>query len=253
MKLMKTKVILGVGSLLTALTIFMTQQQYKTSPFDSSELEAEGFFEGEEKGIALSYKVYNAEDSKKYLGRDLLSRGYQPIQITIQNNSAKTFDLSEKGVSLESVAPNKVVRSVMKSSIARSVGFKVAGLFFWPLTIPGTIDGIKTIHGHTKLRRDFNAKVIKEETIAPFTTLYRIVFVPKDKYQENFSVTLSEQGRQAKDNEELVFKSNGKGYLTTEEPTHTDQAEASTELTETSTTDEESSNSPLDAHLKISE
>jgi hypothetical protein len=230
MKIKKIKVALGISVLLAALAVFMTKQQVETLPFEDI-VTAQGSFEEKDMGLFLTYKVYSADDSKNYLGKDLISRGYQPIQITIQNNSSKFYDMEENAVSLSTATPNKVVRSVMKSSIPRSVGYRVAGLIFWPLSIPGTIDGIKTAHGHTKLRRHYNAQVIKQETIAPFTTIYRILFVPKKNYQEDFILKIKEHGRNEKDHQEILFKSDGKGQLLIQEESVSDLQEGEAILT----------------------
>ena len=83
--------------------------------------------------------------------------------------------------------------SVTKSAIPRGLAYKIAGFFFWPLLFPGTIDTIKTYKSHKALKKDFTAKGIKDEVIAPYSTFNRVIFVPLKQYKKNFTVTLVDQ------------------------------------------------------------
>jgi len=167
----------------------MEKYQATTLPFVSDVVKP---FIKEQRGIQMAYKVYDDFESKIYLDRDLISRGFQPVQLTIQNNTASTFLLGKEDVSLPLASASSVAWSISKSAIPRSIGYKVLGFIFWPFMIPGTIDSIKTYSTHRDLKRDFAAKSIKktQEVILPFSTMHRVMFVEKDKYEEDFSVTL---------------------------------------------------------------
>ncbi|NGX47273.1 MAG: hypothetical protein K1000chlam3_00646 [Chlamydiae bacterium] len=148
-----------------------------------------------EKGVHVSAKVYDAGDSKAYLDRDLLQVGFQPIQITIQNNSEKVFALSNQGVEIPIAESKTVAGYVTRAAIPRAIGFKVAGLIFWPFLIPGTIDTIVTFNSHMKMKRDYHAKSIKdeEEILPPYSTIHRVIFLPTNQTLEDFTLYLKDQ------------------------------------------------------------
>jgi len=147
-------------------------------------------FGPEEGKLIVTAKAYTHEESKIYLQRDLVDRGVQPLEVTIQNNTDKKYSVTASSVDLPRIDPKKVAFKVTKSAIPRSVAWKIASFLFWPLSIPGTIDGIRTWHNHQLLKKNFNAKSFKDEVILPFSTMHRVLFVPQDKFKTNFDVTL---------------------------------------------------------------
>lgn len=147
-------------------------------------------FVEEQQGLSVFYKALTAEESRTYLSRDVIDRGYQAVHVTIQNNTANSFKVSPNNVSLPLAKPKDVAMQVTKSAIPRSVGYKVAGFLFWPFMIPGTIDSIKTYKNHQLLKKDFASKALKEETILPFSTIHRILFIAEEEYSPEFSLTL---------------------------------------------------------------
>lgn len=147
------------------------------------------FVPGDE-GVTVVAKAYTSEESKQFLGKDLSSQGIQPVQLTIENNTSKFLNISPDNVTLPTVSSRSVARKVMNGSIPRSIAFKVAGFFFWPFMIPGTIDSIRTYHAHKMMKKDFSAKSIRNETILPYSTLNRILFVPMNEIKQYFTVTL---------------------------------------------------------------
>lgn len=131
-------------------------------------------------------------ESKQNFGHDLISRGVQPLQLTIQNNSAKEFSLCPSSVDLPSIKPKKIAFKITKSAIPRGIAYRVASFFFWPFTIPSTIDSIRVYAHHKSLKKDFAAKGMKDEILAPYSTFHRVLFVPKDEFKKSFTVTLIE-------------------------------------------------------------
>lgn len=145
-----------------------------------------------EHDVVVTAKTFTSDESKFLLGHDLLSRGVVPVQVNVQNNTANEYSLCASSVDLPHIDPNKVAFKVSKSAIPRAVGWKILSFLFWPLMIPSTIDGIRTYTHHRNLKKDFNAKSLKEkgEVVAPYSTFHRILFVPKDKLKETFAVTV---------------------------------------------------------------
>ncbi len=174
-------------------TIFFTREfdTYKpqTLPFVGSMLEPFS-----EEGIHIGAKAYSPKDSMVYLNRDLLHRGLQPLQVTIQNNTPRSFYLSNGGLDLPNLTSREVAGKLTRGAIPRSIAFRVAGFFFWPLLIPGTIDTVLTMKSYFHIKREYYAKSIKDcpELIVPYSTVNRVIFVPAHQYSEAFTLYLQD-------------------------------------------------------------
>ncbi len=142
--------------------------------------------------MVVSARTYSKEESKLFLGHNLIRKDVQPILIEIENNTANQYSLCHSSVDLDLIEPKKVAEKILYESIPRSIALKVASLFFWPIMIPSTIDGIYIYASHRKLKADYLAKSLKKEgeLVAPYSTFYRIVFVPKEDVQNQFDITL---------------------------------------------------------------
>ena len=150
-------------------------------------------FRGE--GVYIQAKAYSRDESKAYLSRDLVKKGYQPVQVTIQNNSQNAFFLSEEGVDIEQASPGKVARRISYEGIPKSIALKVASFFFWPFLIPSAIDSAITLKHHFNMKSDYYAKSVKEEgeIIPPYSSVHRILFVPAEHFEEEFTLYLMDQ------------------------------------------------------------
>lgn len=146
-------------------------------------------------GVIVEAKAYSGIESQKYLHRNLPSRGYQPIQISIQNNTPQTFALCSQSIDLPLTSEKQIAKGVFIEGIPRSIGFKIASLFFWPLMIPGTIDTMVTMKCHQKLKRNLTTKSVKDyqEIILAYSTVNRIIFVKAEDCQPHFHVSLVDQ------------------------------------------------------------
>jgi hypothetical protein len=182
---MKNKVFVFLISAVGLFSLLCLWSDYRVDPLPMLSEKVSG------RKVNISSKVLDAEESKKYLNSDLLSRGYQPIQLTIDNQTATSFFI--EGTNISQVPTREIARAVSKSSIPRSVGYKVASFFFWPFAVPSTIDGIKTVHKNRQMSKDFVAKSVKQEKLAPFSTLHRILFIRTGDLQDHLIVTLSDE------------------------------------------------------------
>ncbi|MBI2743245.1 MAG: hypothetical protein HYX48_04935 [Chlamydiales bacterium] len=172
-------------------TILMSFESFNHSAMNSLESQKHAFAV-ESKGLTVTAKRYTSSESSDYLDQNLLKLGYQPIQITIQNNTSTTYELSRDGISLPTASPNRVALSISAKSLPRSIGLRVASMFFWPFMIPSTLDSIATMKTHYRIHKDYTAKSVKEkdEAIAPYSVFHRVIFVPKKGLKETLTVTL---------------------------------------------------------------
>lgn len=179
---MKIKLSLCVVGLISLCCLFGSWESYRPSILAASLSKDLGF--AEKPQVSMVAKAYNSEDSIRFLDRNVNSRGYQPIQVTITNQSAKSFSISASGFNTPSSTVDEVAGKILKSAIPRSAAYSVASLLFWPFMIPGAINSIKTLKAHAKLKHDFMAKIVKDEVILPFSTVYRVLFVEEEKVKD---------------------------------------------------------------------
>lgn len=142
--------------------------------------------------ITVDVQAFTGSESKQFLAANLIKRNIAPIRISLQNNTANQYSLCASSVDLPHVDPKKVASKVSKAVLPRLIAWRIAGFFFWPLLIPGTIDSSIAYAQHRALKKDYNAKSLKEkgEILEPYATFHRILFVPKNEVKEQFEITL---------------------------------------------------------------
>ena len=151
-------------------------------------------------GISIGCKAYTVEDCYNYLDRNVIAKGYQPVQLTFYNQSNKSYLFSTKGVSLICASPKEVARTVHTSTAGRVTGYTLGGLggilvlpSTFPLFIPAIVDGIKSSNANGALDADFSVKAKDSFEIRPNSYSTTLVFVPKAYYTPIFELSLSDQ------------------------------------------------------------
>jgi hypothetical protein len=140
--------------------------------------------------ILLTSRVFSKSDCKKFLGRNVIRKGYQPIHITITNNTNRYLNISKSNISLPCVSVMNVTKKVHTSTAGRAVGYGIASLIIWPMAIPAIVDGIGSSQANQKLDQDFLNKELCDQVICPFNTITGLIFVPVEKFDSKFSITL---------------------------------------------------------------
>lgn len=147
----------------------------------------------EVEGVSIGCKAYTVDDCFTYLDRNVIAQGYQPIQLTFQNNTNKHYSFSTRDLSLPTTNPNIVANTVHTSTAGRVTGYAVGGLFVWPLFIPAVVDGIKSSNANAALDRDFQEKSLQHLNIAPYSFSKTLIFVPKNQFAPVFNISLQDQ------------------------------------------------------------
>ena len=145
-------------------------------------------------GISIGCKAFTDAECQTYLDRDVIRRGYQPIQLTFNNQTDKFYLFSTQGINLPCVKPEEVADKVHTSTIGRVTGYTIGALFFTPLIIPAIVDGIKSSKANELLDVDFREKAQETFVIAPKSYNKTLFFVPKKDFKPYFDLTLVEQG-----------------------------------------------------------
>lgn len=187
----KTKRLIG---LIVASSIFFISATHR--PLPKMAIKAPSEISLAAPDLKLSARVYTTDDSKEFLHKDLIARGYIPVEVSIHNNTGKSYAISAASVPMACATAKQVAWSVSKGALPRSIGLKIASIFFWPFMIPSTIDTIHTYKNHKALVKDLTAKGLKtdDEVIPPYAAAKRVLYVKKDSMRDEFSFSLQEVG-----------------------------------------------------------
>lgn len=137
-------------------------------------------------GMAIGCRAFTRGDCIHYLGRDVLAKGYQPIQLTFQNTTGKRFIYSTKEISLPCSSPDEVGKRVHTSTFGRI-------LLYAPLVIPALVDGVKSSQANQMLDIDYQEKAPDHFVIPPHAYFKTLIFVPKAHYSPVFEISLLDQ------------------------------------------------------------
>ncbi len=142
--------------------------------------------------IIVKAKAYTSNESRRFLTHNLLAQGIQPVEITIENHTPRQYSLCPSSLNIPQMTPDSAVGSLFRSAIPRQIAFKVIGFFFWPVSIPGTIDGLYLHISKKKLSANYAAKSLKKagETVSEYSTVYRVIFVSKKEMAKEIEFDL---------------------------------------------------------------
>jgi len=145
--------------------------------------------------VFITAKAFTKADCKRYLDRDVIKKGYQPVQLYIQNSSDRNYAFSLSRISLPCATPEEVAEKVHTSTVGRAVGYGAAAWFTCGLfAIPAIVDGVKSAQANESLDNDFSSKAARDQVIFPYSHFNKIIFVPLNEYQSVFVITLIDQG-----------------------------------------------------------
>lgn len=162
---------------------------YKPTPLPNLQPEFAPYSENIE-NVTLASKALSEGECKKYFDRDIIDKGYQPVQMTIINDTDNSILFHPDGVSLPVCPPEEVAKKCYTSTAGRATAYGVGALFLWPLAIPAIVDGVKSHEANTELDKDFGEKNIEQMVINPHTTHNGVIFISSEEYQESFIVKL---------------------------------------------------------------
>jgi hypothetical protein len=173
------------------LALFTSCASYNATALNSS---FSPMWATKQSNVELAAHVFNKHDCKKYLDRDVIAKGYMPIQLFIQNNSDKCYLFSPNRVSLPCASSKDVAGKVHTSTVGRAAGYGAAAFLTCGLfAIPAVVDGVKSMEANDMLDEDFAAKGARDQVIEPYSHATMLLFVPTANFQSSFDVTLIEK------------------------------------------------------------
>lgn len=176
-------------SLFAGLLLLSGCASYRATPLNT--ISAPGsWMPWKARDVVVAARAFDEEDCKQYLDRDVISKGYRPVQITIENKSDSNYLFSLNRVSLPCARAEDVAEQVHTSTVGRTAGYGAAALFFWPFAIPAVVDGVRSVKANESLDLDFVSKVAKDQIIAAHAHVNMLMFVPESSFKNVFSITL---------------------------------------------------------------
>ena len=176
-------------SLLLGMVLISGCASYKAAPLHTIATK-ESWIPWKTNDVLIAARTFDEEDCKQYLDRDVISKGYLPIQITIENNSDHSYLFSLDRVSISCVPPEDVAQQVHTSTVGRAGGYGAASLFFWPFVIPAVVDGALSVQANQALDLDFASKGAKDQVIKAHAHVNMVLFVPEFDFEDLFNITL---------------------------------------------------------------
>jgi hypothetical protein len=83
-------------------------------------------FDSSIEGVYWAAKAFNKNDCKQYLDRDVIRKGYQPVQLYIKNHSTKFYSFSPDRVSIPIANPLDIAKRVHTSTVGRAGAYTAA-------------------------------------------------------------------------------------------------------------------------------
>lgn len=143
-----------------------------------------------QESVTLTSTVLTAKDCHKYLGRDVIAKGHQPLHISLANNTRSRFNFALCNLSLPTTDYYEVAPTVYTSTMGRAVGYGLASFVMPLFLIPAVVDSIWSSQANEKLDKDYARKALEDQIIEPYTTIDGLIFVPTAYFDSTFSLTI---------------------------------------------------------------
>jgi hypothetical protein len=183
--------------MLFALTIGCAAS-YKADPLAPIESGRATYFE-EIDGVTLGVKRFSARESKKYLGRDVLKAGYQPIQLSIDNRSERRLVFTPERISLPCTRADDVADEVHSNTVGHVIVGVLLLPVWWILDYDYLDEAARSSGANKDLDADFAAKSLSAIVIEPNSYHEGLLFIPKESFTTawadgtyNFVITIVE-------------------------------------------------------------
>ncbi len=165
--------------------------------------------EGQEKTIEkvlVRIKPLRDFECSYYFDNRLVSRGIQPIQMSIQNDSEKYYVLNGQDISLPLLGKRDAGAVLYKNIVGRSVIWLLGTAIFWKLFLPVLlVDTLFCLQANKEISNDISSMCINPKqklVIAPRSKIHKVLFVSVEKYHHHMTIVLKEQ----ESNNEIAFR-----------------------------------------------
>lgn len=147
----------------------------------------------EKEDVKVSTTLLTEKECRHYFSRKMITKGYQPIQICIRNNSDQGYTFDAQRVNAELEDRDAVAKALHLDTAKRIAPYAIAGLFFGVFFIPAIVEGVKSHQANKRLDEDFAQRVISSNSrvfIAPGSVLNRVMFIRSENMTTPLTIDL---------------------------------------------------------------
>ena len=157
--------------------------------------------------VRVRIKPLRDFECSHYFDNRLVTRGIQPIQLYLENDSEQYYVLNAQTISLPIMGKRDVGSVLYKNIFGRSFVWGLGTVaFFWQMFLPiFVVDLLFCLQANKNIRSDIESVCInpKEKVvIKPHSRVHKVLFIPVEDYHHHLTLTLQEE----KSEKELVFK-----------------------------------------------
>lgn len=145
------------------------------------------------RGVSVVSQALSDSDCHYYFSRHVGHKGYRAIQLSIRNNSAETYVLDARDISLSIQNSRAVAHDLHLNTAGRMLGWGIPGLFLWPFLVTSLVEGMWSSEANTRLDRDFNKRVLSNDScvvVHPNSVVSKVLFVKGDEIPQTFTLGL---------------------------------------------------------------
>ena len=145
--------------------------------------------------ISFSYRLFTAKECKESLNaKNLIKKGYQPIQITVTNKSDKNISISSKNFSLPCVSVDEITEVLYQSRKKQSRNLGIAGCFVggWTLIVPSIVRSYGADDYHDEMHKNLTEKSLSA-TVLSGATVSGLIFVKRSDFRSDFSLNFNNE------------------------------------------------------------
>lgn len=151
-------------------------------------------FQDSKENIIVRVHRIDGDESKARFGKNLLSYGYQPLSLTIYNDSDDALLLRASSIDLPLETGFDTAKSSHTPTLAyTAVPAYLAGLFFWPALIPVAGAGFWMMANNQQLTRAITAQSFEGDMgveILPYERMSKVLLVKSENLAQSFSLHL---------------------------------------------------------------
>ncbi|MHC4457082.1 MAG: hypothetical protein ACYS0I_08310 [Planctomycetota bacterium] len=120
-------------------------------------------------------------------------KGIQPIYLSIENKSDKTYRFSRQSLSIKTLTHEEAAKKGQRNTFTRmTIPLMISFFILWPLAIWAIGDGAASSTANKQLRADYESKAFEEGPIRPLQYKYGIIYAPNLGSGQDLNISLAE-------------------------------------------------------------
>jgi hypothetical protein len=153
--------------------------------------------------VNVGLHLMDEDEILKYFNADLTLKDIQPIYLSIENNSDKTYRFYRQSLSIKTFPHEEAAKRGQRNTFTRvTIPLMISFFILWPLAIWAIADGAASSTANKQLRADYESKAFEEGPIRPRQYKYGIIYAPNLGSGQDINISLAEM----ETNEKLTFE-----------------------------------------------